>query len=185
MISRSCRTAVFFTTSSEPTPASGTSRARARAQLPRRGAAPHRPPRRDGDGSATVGTTLSHTAGALTLASTSIIELALGSGGTHTSIDFTGGSVSFDPTQTFTFINAQNGTYDNILVGVGADPGSETNWVVTNPGFTSMFTWDGANIDLTLTAVPEPSTWVAGFLTLGVLAYSQRRRLRGLVTLRA
>jgi hypothetical protein len=32
-----------------------------------------------------------------------------------------------------------------------------------------------------VTAVPEPSTWVAGFLTLGVIGFTQRRRLRKLI----
>ena len=36
----------------------------------------------------------------------------------------------------------------------------------------------GGNNYYELTAVPEPSTWIAGGLLLGLLAYRERRRLK-------
>ena len=35
-----------------------------------------------------------------------------------------------------------------------------------------------------ITPVPEPTTWAAGLLSLGVLGYSQRRRLAALIAAR-
>jgi hypothetical protein len=59
---------------------------------------------------------------------------------------------------------------------LASNPGTGS-WTITNPGFAGTFTFDGANIDLTLTAVPEPSTWIGGALAFAALAYTQRRRL--------
>jgi fibronectin-binding autotransporter adhesin len=39
---------------------------------------------------------------------------------------------------------------------------------------------DGNDIVLTVTAVPEPSTWIGGALALAALGYTQRRRFLGL-----
>ena len=48
-------------------------------------------------------------------------------------------------------------------------------WTVLNGGFTGTFTWDGSsNIDLTLSAVPEPSTWIGGALAVLLLGWSER-----------
>ena len=138
-----------------------------------------------GTGAAASGTLT--VANNLTLNSGSIIELALGASGAHSTLARTAGTWTFDATQAFTFIDlgAQTGTYDNIITGLAGDPGTEANWTIMNPGFTGTFSFDGANIDLTLTAVPEPSTWVAGALALGVLGWSQRRRLHSLILRRA
>lgn len=130
-----------------------------------------------GDG--TAGTTLT-LAGALTLNDASIIQLALGPSGLHSTLAHTGaGGWTFDSDQAFTFINlgAQAGTYDNIITGLNADPGTTGSWTITNPGFTGTFSYGGGNIDFNLTAVPEPSTWIAGALAIGVVGWSQRRRL--------
>jgi autotransporter-associated beta strand protein len=129
-----------------------------------------------GTGAAASGTlTLANN---LTLNSGSIIELALGPAGAHSTLARTGGTWSFQSNQAFTFINlgATVGTYNNIITGLASNPGTG-GWTITNPGFVGTFTFDGANIDLTLTAVPEPSTWIAGALALAALAYAQRRRL--------
>jgi autotransporter-associated beta strand protein len=114
----------------------------------------------------------------LTLNSGSIIQLALGGAGAHSTLARTGGIWSFQSNQAFTFINlgATVGTYDNIITGLASNPGTG-NWTITNPGFAGTFTFDGANIDLTLTAVPEPSTWIGGVFALAALGYAQRRRL--------
>lgn len=130
-------------------------------------------------GNGTAGTTLT-LAGALTLSNASIIQLALGPSGLHSTLAHMGADGwTFDSDQAFTFINlgAQAGTYDNIIIGLNADPGTTGSWTITNPGFTGTFSYGGRNIDFNLTAVPEPSTWIAGALAMGVVGWSQRRRL--------
>jgi hypothetical protein len=130
-----------------------------------------------GTGSAASGTlTLANN---LTLNSGSIIELALGASGAHSTLARTGGTWTFDATQAFTFINlgVTPGTYDNIITGLAADPLSEANWTITNAGWSGSFTFDGANIDLNVVAVPEPATYLAGILALATLGFQQRRRL--------
>jgi autotransporter-associated beta strand protein len=115
----------------------------------------------------------------LTLNSGSIIELALGAAGAHSTLARTGsGTWSFQSNQAFTFINlgATVGTYNNIITGLASNPGTGS-WTITNSGFVGAFTFDGANIDLTLAAVPEPSTWIGGALALAALGYAKRRRL--------
>ncbi len=114
-----------------------------------------------GDGSSTTGTALKVTStGGISLNDNSVIKLTLGEGNTHSSIDFTGntGNVTFDINQKFTFINPQEGFYDNILLAVGTDPGTTESWLVTNEEFTGTFTYDGANIDLTLEITPDRGT---------------------------
>jgi autotransporter-associated beta strand protein len=134
-------------------------------------------------GNGTTGTTLT-VANNLTLNSSSIIELALGPSGTHSTLARTGGTWTFATNQTFTFLDlgAQTTTYDNIITGLAGDPGGEGSWTITNPLYMGTFVYDGTgNIDLTLTAVPEPGTWVVGALALGILLATQRRRLTRLV----
>jgi hypothetical protein len=63
---------------------------------------------------------------------------------------------------------------------LASDPGT-INWTITNPGFVGTFTFDGANIDLTLTVIPEPGTWFAAALVFAALVYTQRRRLTRLL----
>jgi fibronectin-binding autotransporter adhesin len=134
-------------------------------------------------GNGTTGTTLT-LAGALTLSDNSIVQLALGSSGTHSTLARTGaGTWTFDSNQAFNFIDAgaQTTTYDNIITGLASDPGSEAGWIIVNPGWAGTFTYDGANIDLTMTAVPEPSTWVAGALAFIGLFATQRKRLARII----
>lgn len=134
-----------------------------------------------GTGSAASGTlTL---ADSLTLSSGSIIELALGASGAHSTLARTAGTWTFGSTQAFTFINlgAQPGLYNNIITGLAGNPGTEGSWTITNAGWIGTFTYDGANIDLNVVAVPEPATYLAGFLALVALAYHQRRRLSSLL----
>ncbi|PYL63564.1 MAG: hypothetical protein DMF25_10190 [Verrucomicrobia bacterium] len=104
---------------------------------------------------------------------------------THSTLARSGsGTWTFDPNQTFTFINlgATTGTYDNIITGLASDPGTEGSWTFTgNPNFAGSFSFDGANIDLTMTAVPEPSTWAGASLALAAMLVSQRRRLKKLI----
>ena len=112
-----------------------------------------------GTGTTASGTLTVHNS--LTLRIDSIIELALGPAGAHSTLARTAGTWSFQPAQMFTFIDlgATPGTYDNIITGLASDPGTEGGWIITNPGFAGTFTYDGSgNIDLALTAVPSTPT---------------------------
>ena len=44
---------------------------------------------------------------------------------------------------------------------------------------------DGNDVVLTLTAIPEPSTWIGAALALAAIGFTQRRRIRGLIAQRA
>jgi hypothetical protein len=112
----------------------------------------------------------------------SIIELALGASGTHSTLAIVSpGSLTFATNQDFKFIaNPVVGTYTGIITGV-PNPGTALNsWVIDNTGYTGTFSWDagsGGEIDVTLTKVPEPGTWCAAALALGAVLLSQKRRL--------
>jgi autotransporter-associated beta strand protein len=115
----------------------------------------------------------------LTLNSGSIITLALGGSFAHSTLVRTGsGTWSFQSNQAFNFIDlgATTGTYDNIITGLASNPGTGS-WTIQNSGWVGTFAWDGANIDLTLTTVPEPETWLSGVLGLVGIGLMQRRRL--------
>ena len=88
-----------------------------------------------GTGTTASGTLTVHNS--LTLRPDSIIELALGPAGAHSTLARTAGTWSFQPAQMFAFIDlgATPGTYDNIITGLASDPGTEGGWIITNPGF--------------------------------------------------
>jgi autotransporter-like protein len=81
---------------------------------------------------------------------------------------------TFTAGQQFTLINNDStdtitGTFSNAPTGTDTIGGYA--WIVSYAG--------GSNSnDFVLTAVPEPSTWLAGCLALGGLICSQRRRIR-------
>jgi len=138
-------------------------------------------------GSGTTGATQKLTlSNNLTLTSNSIVELALGPSLAHSTLARAGGTWTFASTQKFTFLDlgATTGTYDNIITGLASNPGTEGSWTITNGGWTGTFTYDGGigsgNIDLTLTAVPEPSGWVTAMLALCTLVVTQRRYFRAI-----
>jgi len=116
----------------------------------------------------------------LTLNSGSIIELAFGGSFAHSTLARTGsGTWTFQSNQAFNFIDlgATTGFYNNIITGLAANPGSEGSWTIMNAGWTGTFSYDGTgDIDLTVTSVPEPSTWVGGALAFAALVFTQRRR---------
>jgi fibronectin-binding autotransporter adhesin len=123
-------------------------------------------------------------AGNVSLADGAIIKLALGAPGAHSSLTRTGGTWSFDLDQAVTFadLGAAAGVYDNIIAGLtGSETGlaSIATWTITNSDWAGTFSYDGSGgVDLTLAAVPEPSTWamlVGGF---GMLLGFQRSRRR-------
>lgn len=117
----------------------------------------------------------------LTMATGSIIQLFLGADGSHGTLARGGGTWNLAANQAFSLPGAAAGVfYDNILTGLAADPGTEGGWTFTSAGMTGTFTYDGGNgpgnIDLTLTAVPEPATVLGGLLTVGALGWGMRRR---------
>jgi autotransporter-associated beta strand protein len=110
-----------------------------------------------GDGTAPAGVL---TVGAnLGFATGSIIKLALGPGGAHSTLNRVAGTWSFQANQGFTFINlsAQPGVYDNVITGLASDPGVGS-WHINNPGFTGTFSYDSANhsVDLNIMSAPTP-----------------------------
>ena len=136
-------------------------------------------------GTGSIGQTLT-LKGAVTMNSGSIIELALGAAGTHSTLAISSpGTLTFATNQDFKFIGSPMvGTYTGIITGV-PNPGTALNsWVIDNSGFTGTFSWDSTNggeIDLTLTKVPEPGTWGAAALGALVIGYTQRRRVSRLL----
>jgi autotransporter-associated beta strand repeat len=79
----------------------------------------------------------------------------------------------FTAGQSFTLINndladAISGTFSNAPTGTDLIDGYY--WVVAYNG--------GTGNDFVITAVPEPSTWLAAALALGAIGFAQRKRLR-------
>src|SRR5205814_7178629 len=121
--------------------------------------------------------------GAITMGSGSIIAIALGASSAHSTLAIgPGGSIVFQSLQKFNIIDlgvTDGSTYNGLITGIGADPGTESGWTITNQSWTYNFSYDAANggeIDLTVTAAPEPSTLVAAGLAFGAVGYSQNRR---------
>jgi hypothetical protein len=117
------------------------------------------------------------------MSSGSIIELALGPSQTHSTLAIASpGTLAFATNQDFKFIEvagATTGTYTGIITGV-PDPGAALNsWVIDNSLYGGSFSWDNTNggeINLTLTAIPEPSTWIGAALALGAIGLMSRKR---------
>jgi fibronectin-binding autotransporter adhesin len=148
-----------------------------------------------GDGTSASGTftVQNSSTGAVTLNSGSVIELALGASGTHSTLAHVGtGTISFALNQVFTFLDfgAQPGLYSSIVTGVGGTVPTApvtTGWTISDPGWAGTFVWNPVTdgIDLTLTAIPEVSTWIGAAPPLAAIAVTQRRRLRRLISRRA
>lgn len=125
-----------------------------------------------GDGVAPAG---GLTAAGFTFPAGSVIKLVVGPAAAHSSLFSTGATSTFAANQSFTLIDvgAQVGVYENVLVGVGANPNT-AGWTISNAGFAGTFTFDGANVDLNLTAVPEPTA--VSLLAVGAVGLLARRR---------
>jgi len=133
-----------------------------------------------GDGSTTAGgLTLS---GAVSLEDGAIISLTLGASNAHSSLIRTGGLWAFDSNQLFTLINAQEGTYNNIIYGLtGSEAGISTinTWSISNGGLSATFTYDGlGGVDMSV--VPEPSSAALLIGAFGVMGIVFRRGMRKL-----
>lgn len=109
----------------------------------------------------------------------SIIKLVLGAEGTHSSIARTGsGAWSFQSDQLFTFTLlegvAADTTYTNILTGLAANT-IVSGWrIAPSSGVEGYFTMNGNNVNLVLTAIPEPQT--ALLMAGGLMVLLFRRR---------
>ena len=125
--------------------------------------------------------------GALTLTSNvntsaGIIQLALGATGTdHSSLIQSAGTWTFGSMQLFNFIDL------GVDISEGTVPisASSPDWLLIPPlrargpfripGWSGTFVYNGGDIDFTLDTlapVPEPSTWIAGALAVGVVGWS-------------
>ncbi|WP_165920122.1 beta strand repeat-containing protein [Chthoniobacter flavus] len=135
-----------------------------------------------GNGTTATGTLTSSSD--VSLASNSIIQLTLGGSGAHSSLARTGGNWVFDSNQEFSFTlaGANTGTYDNIITGLtGTEAGLSNiaNWTIVTPGVVGTFSLDASdNVDLTISAIPEPSAFVSLLASFGTLAGMQRLRRR-------
>ena len=81
-----------------------------------------------------------------------------------------GGTLTFG--EQFTIVSTG---FDDPVGGLGFAQGTS----VSSGGDTFSINYaggDGNDVVLTVTSVPEPSTWVAGFLAVAFVGYSQRRR---------
>lgn len=120
--------------------------------------------------------------GAITLASGSVVQLALGAG-TNSQIKANGGIVP-DADQQFSFLDpgaSAGTTYASLITGVAADPGSQAGWSIANPGWAGTFAYNAGTqaIDFPLTAVAESSAYgPPGAGSLAGLAVVRRRRRR-------
>ena len=91
----------------------------------------------------------------------------------------TPGTTSFD---LFSFAS-QSGNFTSVAIAGGYSLNSANSsgtWKGNSKSNT--FSFAQSTGDLTVTAVPEPSTWVGAGLIVGLVGISQRKRLRDLVS---
>jgi hypothetical protein len=103
------------------------------------------------------------------------------SSSTGVTVAASGGSFLVDTLRFQSAANTPAGTYNFYASSGGAnDPGNQGSYVATidqngetdyDINQTPLFT-----ITIEATAVPEPSTWIAGFAAAGVIGYSMLRR---------
>lgn len=119
--------------------------------------------------------------GALTLAGTSLFDVT-GAGGpanrglTYDAVNVTG-ALAFGGTLSVNLNGttpAAGSVYD--LFDFGSETGAFTSIALTNAGATYQTSFNYATGELTLMAVPEPSTLVSAALMLGVMGIYLRRR---------
>jgi autotransporter-associated beta strand protein len=133
-----------------------------------------------GDGN--TGTTL-QVDGDLSLTGTAVVKLTLGGSLAHSTLTRVGGTWALASNLAFTFTGpgVTTGFYDNLITGL---LGTETwlddmgGWQITNAGYVGQFIRDGTNVDLNITAVPEPSAALSLLGGLSLLLGVTRRQRR-------
>lgn len=119
--------------------------------------------------------------GALTLSYSSTLDFGAGHGGS--SVLAFANSAAAVWNGTLTLVDFTPGT-DFLSFGTDATGLTAAQWSeISLSGFTATGLDSFGDVIFSGTAVPEPSTWAAGFLMLGVLGYSQRRQARGWLSL--
>jgi hypothetical protein len=141
----------------------------------------------DTGGTITAGT--SGTIGVLTLNSNLIFSFTSGTIGAYL-VDLSG--AASDLLELGGILNL-NGSFDQLTLS-GTPDGTSSYTLATYSSVSGVF--DLVNVpanyqliyggtDLILAPIPEPSTWIGGALVLAAIGFQQRRRLRGLLALRA
>ncbi len=99
--------------------------------------------------------------GTFTIGPTATFDVSIGTAG-----------LNFTPGTTYILVDASSisGTFTGFAEG--------SPYTTNGYNFTVHYDTGAGNFDLV--AVPEPSTWAAGGLTLVAVAFTQRRRLRGI-----
>ena len=122
------------------------------------------------------------TTGALTLTSGSTFNALLASSTNFSTLSANGtttlGGAAFSVSTTSGATFTSGSVLELITSPVS---GNFTNTTFTAGGysFTADYTTNSGFFDVDITAVPEPATWLAGFLLLGTLGMSQRHKLAG------
>ncbi len=136
-----------------------------------------------GNDTTTTGTEEFAFGGDLIMNAGSKLELVLGADGAHTTLVL-GGTYSFADNLTIDFLNIQAGTYTDIITGLSGDT-NESTWKLSQAlidlGYSAVFSHDsdGSGIDVTITGVPEASTWsllLLGTVVLFVVGRQRRRQ---------
>ena len=123
---------------------------------------------------ATTGALTLNTTGGLTLNGT----LVIGISGTGDTSLITTGALTLSGA-TLTLNGTLNGTSNYAVATYGTLTGTFTNFTAPS-GYTINYSgtsFGAADIELDATAVPEPSTWTAGLLCLGLFGFQSRRRI--------
>jgi hypothetical protein len=132
------------------------------------------------DGGTRTGTVVSMLSG-------SSVSFDLGAGNASDAIrflNFTSGDLSVAGTVTLNFANTQAGTYELFQFYTdGAGSVTATSGVISSgftlgsglSGFTSALNYNAGSISLTVSAIPEPSSYAA-LLGAGILGYAVCRR---------
>jgi autotransporter-associated beta strand protein len=120
-------------------------------------------------GTITRGSGVSEVFGTLNLTQSSFLDFGSGATGTITFGTYTPSSLltvqNFLPGNTLAFGSNLSGTINN------------TSLFQFSGGFTSA--WNDGNSTFTITAIPEPSTYVAAIALLALMLWPLRHRLRG------
>ena len=126
------------------------------------------------------------TTGALTLATGSTFNALLASSTSFSTLSASGTtalggaafSISTTPGAAFT-----NGQVLELITSPVSGNFTNTTFTAGGYNFAADYATNSGFFDVDITAVPEPATWLAGFLLLGTLGVSQRRKFAGWLSL--